>query len=78
MLARGARHFVFLGRSGSDKPSAQQLISRLRSAGATATVVRGDVSVAEDVNAAVAACAPRQIGGAIQAAMGLHESLEAP
>jgi len=75
MLARGARHFVFLGRSGSDKPSAQQLIARLRSAGATATVVRGDVSVAEDVDAAVAACAPRQIGGVIQAAMGLHESL---
>ncbi|ORY71075.1 polyketide synthase [Pseudomassariella vexata] len=77
MMTRGARHFVFLGRSGADKPSAQQLVSRLEKAGATVGVVRGDVSQATDVNAAVAACVAtgRQVGGVIQAAMGLHEAL---
>jgi hypothetical protein len=75
MLARGARKFCFLGRSGCDKPSAQSLVSRLRFAGAMVTVVRGDVSSVADVNAAVAACNGSPIGGVIQAAMGLQEAL---
>lgn len=77
MMARGARHFVFLGRSGCDKPSAQQLVSRLQKAGAGVGVVRGDVSKATDVAAAVSACLAtgRPIGGVVQAAMGLHEAL---
>lgn len=77
MMTRGARHFVFLGRSGADKPSAQQLVSRLEQAGATVGVVRGDVSQAADVTAAVSACLAtgRQVGGVVQAAMGLHEAL---
>ncbi|KAI1432421.1 polyketide synthase [Xylaria sp. CBS 124048] len=77
MMSRGARHFVFLGRSGTDKPSAQTLVSNLEKVGATVGVVRGDVSVAADVNASVLACLAtgRQIGGVIQAAMGLHEAL---
>lgn len=77
MMTRGARNFVFLGRSGADKPSAQQLVSQLESTGATVCVVRGDVSQAADVVAAVSACLAtgRQIGGVVQAAMGLHEAL---
>ncbi|KAL4778871.1 hypothetical protein BJX76DRAFT_362324 [Aspergillus varians] len=77
MMSRGARRFVFLGRSGCDKPSAAQLVSRIREAGAHVTVVRGDVSSADHVNAAVAACVETgyPIGGVIQAAMGLHEAL---
>lgn len=77
MMQRGARHFVFLGRSGADKPSARQLVTRLEEAGATVTVVRGDVSQAEHVTAAVDACINmgRRIGGVVQAAMGLHEAL---
>jgi acyl transferase domain-containing protein/NADPH:quinone reductase-like Zn-dependent oxidoreductase/NADP-dependent 3-hydroxy acid dehydrogenase YdfG len=77
MMTRGARHFVFLGRSGADKPSAAQLVSRLRQTGATVDVVRGDICKAEDANAAVAACVAtgRKIGGVVQAAMGLHEAL---
>ncbi|KAI5918405.1 polyketide synthase, partial [Camillea tinctor] len=77
MMSRGARHFVFLGRSGADKPSAQQLVLRLTQAGATVDVVRGDVCKVADVTAAVTACVAtgRQIGGVIQAAMGLHEAL---
>jgi len=71
MMARGARHFVFLGRSGSDKRSAQQLVCRLQKAGAGVGVVRGDVA------AAVLACLATgwRIGGVVQAAMGLHEAL---
>ncbi|KAH7323187.1 polyketide synthase [Stachybotrys elegans] len=77
MMSRGARNFVFLGRSGADKPSARQLVDRLEKAGATVAVVRGDVSQAADVNAAVLACLSmgRTIGGVVQAAMGLHEAL---
>ncbi|KAI0547924.1 polyketide synthase [Xylaria curta] len=77
MMSRGARHFVFLGRSGADKPSAQRLVSELERAGATVGVVRGDVCNAADVKAAVSACVStgRRIGGVIQAAMGLHEAL---
>ena len=77
MMAQGARHFIFLGRSGCDKPSAQQLVSRLQKAGAGVGVVRGDVSKAADVAAAVSACLAtgRRIGGVVQAAMGLHEAL---
>lgn len=68
MVARGACHFVFLGRSGTDKPEAQQLVSRLRKAGATVLVVRGDVSQAADVNEAVLTCRStgRCIGGVVQ------------
>ncbi|KAF9776934.1 hypothetical protein IL306_004816, partial [Fusarium sp. DS 682] len=77
MMARGARNFVFVGRSGADKPSARQLVSRLEEAGAAVEVIRGDVCDLTDVTTAVEACvtAGRRIGGVIQAAMGLHESL---
>lgn len=75
MMSRGARNFVFLGRSGCDRPEAQELVSRLQGTGANVEVVRGDVSNQEDVNAAVNACAGRPIGGVVQAAMGLSEAL---
>jgi NAD(P)-dependent dehydrogenase (short-subunit alcohol dehydrogenase family)/acyl carrier protein len=77
MMKRGARRFVFVGRSGADKSSARELVSRLENAGATVGVVRGDVSNADDVNAAVKACLDmgRPVGGVVQAAMGLHEAL---
>lgn len=77
MLARGARNLVFLGRSGCDKPSARDLVSRLRTAGASVSVVRGDVSASSDVSEAIKACTAtgKPIGGVVQAAMGLHEGL---
>ena len=74
MMGRGARNFVFLGRSGSDKPVARDLIRNLREQGAVAEVVRGDVGNREDVERAIDA-AGRPIGGVIQAAMGLSEAL---
>ncbi|KAI1423523.1 putative polyketide synthase [Xylaria sp. FL1777] len=76
MMSRGARKFVFTGRSGCNKPRAQQLVSRLRRGGATVSVVRGDVSDPEHVCEAVVACeALGPIGGVVQAAMGLREGL---
>jgi hypothetical protein len=76
MMGQGARKFVFVGRSGCDKPTARQLVDRLKNAGAEVTVVRGDVSSPEHVREAVAACvAAGPIGGVVQAAMGLREAL---
>lgn len=76
MMARGARKFVFLGRSGCDKPTAQQLVSRLQNAGASVTVVRGDVANAAHIREAVSeSVALGPIGGVVQAAMGLQEAL---
>lgn len=74
MASRGARNFVFLGRSGTDKPESQALVEDLVRNGAAVTVVRGDVSSYHDVKAAFSrASAP--IGGVVQAAMGLDVSL---
>ncbi|RYP44646.1 hypothetical protein DL768_008912 [Monosporascus sp. mg162] len=78
VMARGARKFVFLGRSGCDKPSAKRLVSRMESMGADVTVkvVRGDVSNAADVTSSVETCKTfGVIDGVVQAAMGLHEAL---
>ncbi|KAI9146991.1 Highly reducing polyketide synthase virA [Paramyrothecium foliicola] len=77
MLSRGARRFVFLGRSGCDKPSARELVELLRRSGAHVTVFRGDVSEAAHVQDAVSLChaSGYSIGGVVQAAMGLHEAL---
>ncbi|KAJ3577851.1 hypothetical protein NPX13_g2715 [Xylaria arbuscula] len=76
MMSRGARNFVFTGRSGCDKPMAKQLVTRLRNRGATVSVVRGDVSDPDHIREAVAACeALGPIGGVVQAAMGLREGL---
>ncbi|KAL1971037.1 hypothetical protein VTN77DRAFT_2871 [Rasamsonia byssochlamydoides] len=74
MLSRGARHFVFLGRSALDKPMARDLVNDLRKQGADIQVVRGDVGKYEDVERAIQA-ATCPIGGVVQAAMGLSEAL---
>ena len=56
MMSRGARRFCFLGAFlALDKPSAAELVNRLRDAGAQVTVVRGDVSNEDQVREAVAA-----------------------
>jgi acyl transferase domain-containing protein/NADPH:quinone reductase-like Zn-dependent oxidoreductase/NADP-dependent 3-hydroxy acid dehydrogenase YdfG len=76
MLLNGAQHFTFLGRSGTDKPSAADLVSDLELQGATVNVIRGDVCDPIAVQTAVSACtADKPLGGVIQAAMGLTESL---
>ncbi|KAI1127334.1 putative polyketide synthase [Nemania abortiva] len=77
MLRRGARKFVFLGRSGLAKEAGQELVASLQRAGAHVTVIRGDVCKAADVQEAVKVCMSQggRIGGVVQAAMALHEAL---
>ncbi|KAI5866016.1 reducing type I polyketide synthase 10 [Durotheca rogersii] len=74
MLQRGARKFAFLGRTGTDKLAARNLIQDLEAHGAECVVVRGDVCNPKDVEAVVEA-AEGEIGGVIQAAMGLNEAI---
>ncbi|KAL8284812.1 hypothetical protein RB597_002065 [Gaeumannomyces tritici] len=56
-----------------DKPEAQALVAKLRTAGASVEVVRGDVSSQGDVDAC--SSLGRPIGDVVQAAMGLDEAL---
>ncbi|KGO64925.1 hypothetical protein PEX1_009200 [Penicillium expansum] len=74
MISCGARRFIFMGRSGFDKPEAKDIVDDLRAQGAHVTVIRGDVCRYEDVERAVEA-ADCPIGGVIQAAMALSEAL---
>lgn len=71
MMSRGARKFVFLGRSGTDKESARRLIEDLKHTGADCKVVRGDVCNESDVKKVVDQV-DGLVGGVIQAAMGLN------
>jgi NADPH:quinone reductase-like Zn-dependent oxidoreductase len=75
MMERGARTFCFLSRRGADAPRAARLVKDLELAGASVNVVRGDVSVREDVERAVATIpSDRPLRGVIQAAMVLRVS----
>ncbi|KAL9091337.1 MAG: hypothetical protein Q9165_004971 [Trypethelium subeluteriae] len=74
MLERGARSFVFLGRSGLTNDAAQHLVNTLERSGASTRVVKGSVSRYDDVETMIEQ-AEHPIGGVVQAAMGLQESL---
>ena len=73
MMTRGARKFVFLGRSGIDRPVALHVVEDLEDAGGLVTIVRGDVSSFSDVQKSIDAV-PGTLGGVCQAAMGLDVS----
>lgn len=70
MFKRGAREFVFIGRSGTDRSPAKLLVNDLEAFGAQVVVVHGDVGVYADVGKAVNMI-EGPIGGVVQAAMGL-------
>ncbi|RAH60136.1 polyketide synthase [Aspergillus piperis CBS 112811] len=74
MISCGARRFISLSRSGTDKPEAKDLVDDLQAQGAHIIVIRGDVCRYEDVERAVAA-ADCPIGGVIQATMVLNEAI---
>lgn len=75
MIRKGARTFMFLSRSGADSKKAAALVQNILDAGASVTVIRGDVSVKADVEQAVASVDPdRPIRGVIHAAMVLQVS----
>jgi KR domain len=74
MVARGARHFIFLSRSGADKPETASLLKDLEKHSSrhelnlTIQTLRGDVANRKDVAKAIRA-AKAPIKGVIQAAM---------
>jgi NADPH:quinone reductase-like Zn-dependent oxidoreductase len=70
MFSRGARHFVFLSRSGTDNPEAAEFVVELQNLGAKRTVVKGDVSLRSDVDQAIQQ-AKSPIKGVMQLAMAL-------
>ncbi|KAJ8125493.1 hypothetical protein O1611_g8146 [Lasiodiplodia mahajangana] len=77
MVARGARKFIFLSRSGAVRSEAQSLIRQLESNDVTVAIIKGNVAKPSDVTAAIAACEAggTVLGGVVQGAMALHEAL---
>lgn len=73
-MKRGAKKFAMIGRSGLDKEPARRVVKDLEEAGAHVRVTRGDVGDATVVEEAVAAI-KGEIGGVVQAAMGLDVRL---
>ena len=75
MMKRGARNFCFLSRSGADAKPASLLVKELTAAGADVQVIRGDVSVLQDVERAVGSIpSDKPLKGVVQAAMILRVS----
>ena len=74
MMTRGAKKFAMIGRSGLDKDPARRLVKDLEDAGAYIHVTRGDVGDFKVIEEAVAAI-EGEIGGVVQAAMGLDVCL---
>ncbi|KAF3914512.1 hypothetical protein AA313_de0207920 [Arthrobotrys entomopaga] len=76
MMERGARDFVFLSRSGSDKPDATALVELIQKSGAKVQIFRGDAGVQADVDRAVSeVTASRPIKGVVHAAMVLADGM---
>ncbi|TEY69066.1 hypothetical protein BOTCAL_0117g00140 [Botryotinia calthae] len=74
MVEKGARHLIFLGRSGEDKPEAATMIKDFRDNGISVDVVKGDVTRISDVQKAVDFAAG-PIFGVVQGVMALDDRL---
>ncbi|KAF8462360.1 hypothetical protein BDZ91DRAFT_662290 [Kalaharituber pfeilii] len=74
MASRGARHFLFLSRSGTDNPDAADLVTELESIGCEVQVTRGDVCNYDDVEKAILS-SECPIKGVVQAAMVLKDAI---
>ncbi|KAI0508959.1 hypothetical protein F5B22DRAFT_658737 [Xylaria bambusicola] len=73
-VARGARHIIYLSRSGATSVEAKTFLIELEENGVEASVVKGDVSSLADVRAAVQT-AKYPIKGVVQGALTLNDSL---
>jgi hypothetical protein len=70
MMEKGARNFVFISRSGTDKLDAKNLVSSLIEAGANVQVFRADASNACEVARIVSEVSlTSSIRGVVHAAM---------
>lgn len=69
MVDRGARHFTHLSRSAADSPRATDLVERMAKCGVEVVVLRCDVTIKSDVEAAIAQVArSRHVKGVLHAA----------
>lgn len=76
MLSRGCKDFVFLSRSGTDKPEAAAVVENLETAGASVEIFRVDASdEAAVADAVVSITSRRPIRGVIHAAMVLKDGM---
>uniref|UniRef100_A0A0B7KHN6 Uncharacterized protein n=1 Tax=Bionectria ochroleuca TaxID=29856 RepID=A0A0B7KHN6_BIOOC len=74
MVQNGARHFVFLSRSGGAKPEVTALVRSLQGAGCTVQVVAGSVTNLDDVSRALDQ-ARLPVAGVLQLSMVLRDGL---
>jgi NAD(P)-dependent dehydrogenase (short-subunit alcohol dehydrogenase family) len=72
MIKNGARHFIFLQRTGAVGRERETFLLHLQQAGIVAKVIKGDVTIREDVDRAVAAADRLPILGVLQAVMNLE------
>ena len=69
MNERGAKHFAFISRSGTDKPDAAHLVASLEASGASTQMLRADASDQEAVHGIVSDLnAKTKIRGVVHAA----------
>ncbi|KAI0817576.1 hypothetical protein GGR55DRAFT_673409 [Xylaria sp. FL0064] len=73
-VSRGARHLIYLSRSGAANDEAKSFLSKLEESGVDASVVKGDVASLADVQSAVDS-AQYPIMGIVQGALTLHDGL---
>ena len=71
MLGRGARHMVFLSRSGGDDPGTQEFLAQLHTRQVSTQVIKGDVACFDDVKKAVDS-STKPIKGVVQGALNLQ------
>lgn len=76
MVSRGARHLIFLSRSGDSAEEAQKLLRELEGRGCRTSVFACDISNAERLEQVMTECASTvpPIRGCIQGAMQLKDS----
>ncbi|KAI1339726.1 hypothetical protein F5Y15DRAFT_423599 [Xylariaceae sp. FL0016] len=73
-IARGARHLIYLSRTGAANADAKAFLDDLQTSGIDASVVKGDVASLKDVQSAVDS-SKHPIKGVVQAALTLHDGL---
>lgn len=71
MAQRGAKHLMYLSRSGDAKQETRGFLAELTRQGVSFQVMKGDVACLQDVQRAVASC-ERPIKGVVQAALTLQ------
>ncbi|KXJ87198.1 hypothetical protein Micbo1qcDRAFT_151968 [Microdochium bolleyi] len=76
MRERGCANFVFISRSGADKPDAARVVADLEQSGAAVSVYRGDAGNAADVDRILAEVRQSHpIRGVVHAAMVLQDGM---